>query len=245
MRTLMATVPAMRVRRFPDMPVRCRQTVPRFAVMRHRTVVLGMAILLSGCFTGQRPSVTTEPFQPGSTSGDPSIDRVLSALDSTNEGPFTADYTVLTKFGNTTRPATVAVSAGRRSVTVGNVRFTTFSGSSQTCILDKTDPCSATIDPARISDAQVTPDFYEIDAAKRLRRSAIARIGTPIAHVEQFAGQSATCVDVPVTGGTSTFCALPNGPLARLDDGAVTITLTQYAPAIDESLFTTTTPVQP
>jgi hypothetical protein len=32
-----------------------------------------------------------------------------------------------------------------------------------------------------------------------------------------------------------------NGPLARLDDGAVSVTLTQYAPAVDESLFSTAT----
>ena len=55
-------------------------------------------------------------------------------------------------------------------MTVGDVRFLTVNGSSQTCILDRQDPCSATIDPARISDTQVTPDFYAADAAKRLRR---------------------------------------------------------------------------
>jgi hypothetical protein len=38
----------------------------------------------------------------------------------------------------------------------------------------------------------------------------------------------------------STFCALKNGPLARLDNGAVTIELTQYTPTVDESLFATT-----
>jgi hypothetical protein len=210
--------------------------------MRYRATVLGLVMLLSGCFTGQRPSFTTEPFVAGSSSGDPAIDAVLTELDAASEGPFTADYTVLTKFGNTTRPATVAVGPARRSVTVGDVRFITINGTSQTCVLTKSDPCSTTIDPARISDAQVTPDFYAIDAAKRLRRSAIARIGTPIAHIETIAGQQATCVDVPVAGGTSVFCALPKGPLAQLDDGAVSINLTQYAPAIDESLFATTTP---
>jgi hypothetical protein len=195
--------------------------------------------VLSGCFTGQRPSFSSEPFQPGSSSGDVAIDQVLAQLDATNEGPYTADYTVLTKFGNTTRAATVALAADRRSVTVGNVRYLTANGNSQTCILDKPDPCSSTIDPARISDTQITPDFYAADAAKRLRRSAIARIGTPVPHTDQIAGQSATCVDVPVSGGVSVFCALTNGPLARLDDGAVSVTLTQYAPAVDESLFST------
>lgn len=115
-------------------------------------------------------------------------------------------------------------------------------GASQTCILGSIDPCSSTIDPARISDTQITPDFYGTDAAKRLRRIAADRIGPPISHVDQIAGQSATCVDLPVPGGTSVFCVLANGPLAKLDDGAVSINLTQYAPAVDESLFATTRP---
>ena len=201
-----------------------------------------MLILLTGCFTGERPSFTSEPFPPGSSSGDPAIDQVLNLLDATNEGPYTADYTVLTKFGNTSRPASVAIAGSRRSVTVGGVRFLSNNDSSQTCILDATEPCTATIDPARISDTQITPDFYAADAAKRLRRSAVARIGPPVSHVDQIAGQSAMCVDVPVPGGTTVFCALPNGPLAHLDDGAVLINLTQFAPALDESLFATAGP---
>jgi hypothetical protein len=208
--------------------------------MQLRRAAFGLLVLLTGCFTGQRPSFTTEPFAPGTLTGDSAIDQVLAQLDTINDGPYTANYTVLTKFGNTTRPADVAVTTGRRSVTVGSVRFITVNGTSQTCLLDKSDPCSSTIDPARISDTQITPDFYATDAAKRLRRSATARVGPTVAHTEQIGGQPATCVDVPVTGGTSVFCVLAKGPLARLDDGAVAINLTRYAPAVDESLFSTT-----
>ena len=215
--------------------------MPYIRAMRHRVAVLGLLILLSGCFTGERPSFTTEPFPAGSSSGDPSIDQVLAQLDAVNDGPYTADYTVLTKFGNTTRPASVAVDHG---ASIGHRRHRAVPHRqrrlAQTCLLDKTDPCSSTIDPARISDTQITPDFYAADAAKRLRRDAIAMIGSPVSHVEEIAGQSATCVDVPVPGGTSVFCALTNGPLARLDDGAVSINLTQYSPAVDDSLFATT-----
>jgi hypothetical protein len=209
--------------------------------MRYRTAALGVLIVLSGCFTGQRPSFTSEPFAAGSPSGDAAVDEVLSQLDAVNTGPYTAAYTVLTKFGNTTRPASVSVDADRRSVTVGDVRFLSTINSAQTCLLDTSDPCSSSLDPARISDTQITPDFYASDAAKRLRRSAQAKIGSTIPHTEQIAGQSATCVDVPVPGGTSVFCALTNGPLARLDDGAVAINLTEYEPEADESLFTTST----
>jgi hypothetical protein len=216
--------------------------MPYIRVMRLRGATLALLTLLSGCFTGPRPSytTTTDPFPPGSSSGDAAIDNVLAQLDAVNDGPYTATYTVLTKFGNITRPASVSVTAGRRSVTVGEVRFITTDGASQTCILDKTDPCSSSIDPARISDTQITPDFYAADAAKQLRRIAVARIGATIPHTQQTAGQSATCVEVPVSGGVSAFCALKNGPLARLDNGAVTIELTQYTPAVDESLFATT-----
>ena len=42
-----------------------------------------------------------------------------------------------------------------------------------------------------------------------------------------------------MTGGVSVFCALDDGPLARLDDGAISINLTQFTPAADESLFAT------
>jgi len=204
--------------------------------------MVAFLVLLAGCFTGARPSVTTEPFAPGTTSGDPAVDAVLKQLDAVNPGPYTADYTVLTKFGNTSRPAQVAVTPpANRSVTVGDVRFLNVAGTTQTCLKNKPDQCSKTIDPQRISDSQITPDFYARDAAKRLRRSAIARIGTPIAHNDQIAGQPATCVDIPVTGGVTTYCALTNGPLARLEDGAVSINLTQFSNDADPASFSAQT----
>jgi len=211
-------------------------------VMRRRAALVASLLVLTGCFTGARPSVTTEPFASGTSSGDPAVDAVLEQLDAGNPGPYTAGYTVLTKFGNTTRPAQVAVAPpASRSVTVGDVRFLSVGGTKQTCVATKPDQCTTTIEPQRISDTQITPDFYALDAAKRLRRSAAARIGTPIPHDEQIAGQPATCVDIPVTGGVTTYCALANGPLARLDDAAVSIELTDFTAAADPALFTPTT----
>jgi hypothetical protein len=211
--------------------------------MRHRLAVIGVLVVLmvlSGCFTGKRPSFTADPFPGGASSGDPAIDQVLALLDAANTGPYTADYTVLIKFGNATRDAHVAVSGVRRSVTVGNVRFLTNGAASQTCVLNGSGDCSSTIDPARISDTQLTPDFYGIDSATRLRRLAPARVGPPVAHIDTIAGQAATCVDVAVSGGTAVYCAVPNGPLARLDDASVAITLTKFAVGVDEALFSTT-----
>ena len=235
-RTLMATVPAVRVRRFSGTSL---PPGPTFVAMRYRAAAVVVLALLSGCFTGKRPSTTTRPFSAGSSTGDPAIDQVLAQLDTVNDGPYTADYSVLTKFGNTTHAAHVAVDGPRRSITVGNVRFLTLNGTSHTCLLGET-ACSSTIDPARISDTQITPGFYAPDAATRLRRNAVDRTAPPVSHVEKIAGQSATCVDVPVAGGTSVFCVLAKGPLARLDDGAVAINLTQFAPTVDEASFATT-----
>ncbi|MEY2570037.1 MAG: hypothetical protein QOE63_387 [Acidimicrobiaceae bacterium] len=241
----MATVPAMGVRHFfgsfsgsravPD----SRPPSPTFVLMRRCAALLGLLLLLSGCFTGKRPSVVKDPFPAGLATGDPAIDQVLAQLDAANAGPYTANYTVLTKFGNVSRPASVSVEQGRRSVTVGDVRFLTVGNASQTCLLDRQNPCSPSIQPARISDTQVTPDFYAADAAKRLRRDATAIVGKPISHVETMAGQQATCVDVPLSGGTSVFCVLSGGPLARLDDASVAIDITQFAPTVNESLFAT------
>ena len=210
-------------------------------VMFRRGILVASLVVLAGCFTGPRPSVTTEPFAPGTSSGDPAVDAVLQQLDAENPGPYTADYTVLTKFGNSSRPARVALlPPAKRLVSVGDVRFLNVDGATQTCFKNQPDQCTTTIDPQRISDTQITPDFYASDAAKQLRRTAVARIGAAVPHTEQTAGQSATCVDVPVSGGVTLFCALTNGPLALLDDGAVRIELTQYTPAVDESLFATT-----
>src|SRR4051795_12880484 len=235
----MPTVPAVRVRRFWPQFSGLRSYI---RLMRLRPATVAALLLLTGCFTGARPSVTTEPFAPGTTSGDPAIDAVLQQLDATNDGPYTADYTVLTKFGNTSRPAEVAIAPpDSRSVTVGDVRFLSVDGTTQTCLKDKPDQCSATIDPQRISDTQITPDFYARDAAKRLRRSAIARIGTPIPHDERIAGRPATGVDIPVPGGVTPYCALETGPLAKLVDGAVTIDLTDFTSDADPTVFSAQT----
>ena len=200
-------------------------------------LLLTAAISLTACFTGKRPSPADEPFLPGSSTGNPAVDQVLAELDKVSTGPYTADYSVLTKYGNTDRPATVAVDGSRRSVTIGEVRFITTESSVQTCLLGTTQPCSSTIDSQRVSDTQITPSFYAADAAKRLRRDATSIVAPPVSHVENIAGQVATCVDVPLPGGTSVFCTLKGGPLARLDDAAVSIDLRNFTATVDEAAF--------
>ncbi len=68
-------------------------------------------------------------------------------------------------------------------------------------------------------------------------RDAAARIAPPVASTETIAGQQATCVAVPVTGSTETYCALDGGPLARLDAADLRIDMTSWSATVDESQF--------
>jgi hypothetical protein len=196
-------------------------------------------LLLAGCFTGKRPYFSNnETFPPGSSSGDPAVDAVLARFDGVTTGPATAAYNVLTKYGNVTNPALVALSPGKRSVMVGNTRYIQTEDTAVTCTEDRSIACVDGFDAQRISDTLLTVDFYAADTAKRLRRDAAAKIGPATGYDDVIADQPATCVDVPVVGGTAVYCVLANGLLAKVDDGDVFVTLTVFGESVDESVFT-------
>jgi hypothetical protein len=209
------------------------------AVSRRAVLAIALAtVVLAGCFTGPRPHFgDANAFPAGSLTGDTAIDAVLKKLDGASAGPATAAYTVLTKFGNTTHPATVVLAPGKRAITVGNVRYIQTEATANTCTQDKSLPCVTGFDPQRISDVGITVDFYARDTATRLRRDAEAKLGPAIATQDVIAGQPASCVDVTVPGGVATYCVLNNGMLAKLDDGDVLITLTLYGETADTTAF--------
>ncbi len=205
---------------------------------RRALPILALAsLLLTGCMTGKRPYFNDDPFPTGAPTGDASIDAVLQKLDAATTGPATAAYSVLTKFGNTTNPATVVLDAGDRSVTIGNVRYVETPIGAVTCATDNSVPCIAGLDPTRVSNIGVTIDFYAIEAATRLRRDAQATLAPTIPHVETIAEQAALCVDVPLAGGVAVYCVLDNGLVARMDDGDVAVNLTVFSPTADPGLL--------
>ena len=170
--------------------------------------------------------------------GDAAIDAVLSRLEAASASTFGADYDLLTRFGDLRTRATVAQDgSARRSVTIGRYRFLTDGATTATCDLDAAS-CSDTIDAARISDTQLTPDFYGISAAARLRRDAGVRSGPTVASTETIAGQPAACVVIPLAGAESTYCALDSGALARIDAADVLVELTSWSPTPDPEAFT-------
>ena len=193
-------------------------------------------VVLTACGTGQRPSFDAdEPlFEP---TGDVAIDAVLDRLDAVRLGQFTADYTILTRLGGLESTASVVqADNSRRSVTVNDIRFLNGTGNAATCNLT-TDECEAVINDARVSDVQLSHDFYGPSMARRLRVDAGRRIGDTTGYEISQGGRPALCVDVPVSGGTKVYCALENGALARYDGADLLIELTAVSDVPDETKF--------
>jgi hypothetical protein len=209
-------------------------------VPRHGLSALFVCLLvLTGCQVGERPSFSDDPFGPGAITGDTSIDSVLAKFDSATTGPATAAYSVLRKYGALEYTSIAVLAGNRRSITIGNTRFVQIGSATETCTVDKSSPCMDGLVPQAASDVGLTIEFYAADTAKRLRRDAQAMIGPSVLHDETFVDQHATCVDVPLPGGTAVYCVLDNGLLAKLDDGDVLVTLTLWSESIDEGAFAT------
>lgn len=215
-------------------------------LLPRRRSSLGLALIaaavlpLSGCMTGERPTLNTAPTAAGMATGDEAIDTVLAKLDAYAGAVYTADYTATVLFGGTVTAVSVAQSApDRRSVTIGDVRYLTSAGTARTCVLT-TGACTDGTDPQPVSDTGVTPDVASGAIAKRLRRAASAKVGATTASTPEIAGQPATCVEVPLGDGSAIYCVLVDGALARFASADVTIELTRYVPDADEALFTTT-----
>ena len=200
-------------------------------------VVVGM----SGCFTGERPTLAHEP-----TTGSPAVDAVIDLINSLGDAVYTADYDVVTAFDGQTTPARASQSGpSRRSLTIGDVRYIVDGSSTQTCTVS-TGQCVDTIDASRVSDVQMNPDFFGTSLTARIRHDAEVAVAEPTASTEDVLGQTATCTAIPVAGVgdaqesrvTNTYCVLDNGVLARLDAGDVDVTMTAYEPGADAALFT-------
>lgn len=198
-----------------------RRSSPRLAAVA--LLALGG---LAGCFTGARPRLSERP----APTGDAATDAVLERLDRAGAATFTATYSLMTK----RQPAATTLGAvaqdGRslRSITIGDVRYVVTPNESVTCGTVAPVACTDSIDEARVSDLQVNSDFYGASQAGRLRGDVRSRVGPTVGSTEPIAGQTATCVAIPVAETRSTYCALDSGVLARLDAPDVSIELTGY-----------------
>ena len=210
----------------------------RRPLLGRAAAVCRVALALAGCITGPRPSFDDD--EPARTdTGDPAVDAVLDRLEAVAPEQFTATYELLTRLGGLESTATVVqADNSRRSITINDVRYLNGSGTASTCNLTSGE-CEASINDARVSNVQVTHEFYGSSFAQRLRVDASRRIGDTEGYEITQADRPALCVDVPVSGGTKSYCAFEKGPLARYDGADLFIQATTLTDVPDETAFST------
>ena len=186
----------------------------------------------SGCATGSRPTLAEQ-----TPTGSPDVDHVLDQIQQLSSAHYSAHYDVLVRFGDTHTAVGASQSDGdRRSLTIGDVRYVVHGSITKTCTVS-TGACVGTIDAARVSDVQMTPDFFGTSLIARVRLDATRAVGKPVTTVEDIEGRSATCIGFPMADTTSTYCVFDNGVLARLDAPDLVVTMTDYSTEVDESLY--------
>jgi hypothetical protein len=199
-------------------------------------IAMGAVSVLTGCMTGERPTFSDTPAVIGAFTGDAPVDGVLTLFDSVVDAEFTAEYTITPAMGTPTTATVTQIAPGGRSVTIGDVRFVTDETGSRTCQLS-TGTCENGLLAQRVSDSAITPDFAFGDMAKRLRIDANRNIGDTSTTIVDVLGNPATCVDVPVSGGTKQYCSLLDGVVSSFVGGDVTVTMTSYVAQGDPLLM--------
>lgn len=210
-------------------------------LFRRLAPVLGCALVLAGCMTGERPSFSTEPIEDTSV-GDPAIDAVLAHLAEPidGSGPLVADYDVLRKFGGERASVVLARDADRWSLTIGTLRYLDIGGERSTCDLE-TQECTDGFDESRLSDVLTTTSFATDAAAVRIRRAGDDATGTARGSRQRIAGVRASCADIDVPGGTVVWCTIPQGVLALQDTADMRVDLVSLSTTVDPALFSTST----
>ena len=186
----------------------------------------------SGCMTGDRPTVAQE-----TSTGFAALDDLIDRIGDLGEARYSAHYDVLVRYGNTTTTASASQSADdRRSLTIGDVRYVSHAQIAKTCTVS-TGVCIPEIDPSRVSDVMMTPDFFGTSLVHRIELDATRMIADPTVSTEDIDGGQATCVAIPIPGATTTYCVLENGVLSRLDAPDLIVTMTGYSDEVDELLY--------
>lgn len=203
---------------------------------RTSLLATGTFVLLTGCFTGDRPTLLERP-----TIDDPAAQAVIDRLATASTAEFTATYEIAPTQAGEVTTATVTQSGTRRRVTIGGVDFLSDGTVIRTCENNELG-CVDFLDDARVSDLNITHRFWGDAFRERLALDASRRIGFSEGSDEMIAGAPAACVAIPVPStsemsGTVEYCALDAGPLARYVGADVRIELVEFAPTADLSTF--------
>ena len=189
---------------------------------RNAALVILITSLAAACATGPRPSFEAEKLNE-----DPAIALVLERLDRASFVNFVATYDIDPSSADSRqRQATVRQLDGRRRVTIGPVDYMTDGEISRTCISGN---CVDFIDEARVSDLNITHQFWGSSFRSRLELDAARNLADGRGSVETIAGHPSVCVELPVIGGNVDYCALDAGILARYFGADVSVELTSFS----------------
>lgn len=203
---------------------------------RHITgsIAVGLVAVgaLTGCITGERPTLIERPVID-----DPASQAVVDRLGTASTAEFTATYEITPTLTGEPTLATVLQAGERSRVTIGEVDFISDGTVTRTCENNERG-CVDFLDDARVSDLNITHRFWGDAFRARLELDASRRVGFSAASDETIAGAPAVCVDIPVPStsqlaGTVQYCALDAGPLARYIGADVTIELVEFSPTAD------------
>jgi len=186
-------------------------------------------VLAAGCFTGERPGLESTPVID-----DAAAAVVIERLERIGSRTFTATYDIIPSTTGETTIATVRQDDGLRRITIGDVEYVTDGSATETCLLPD-GGCAEGIDDARVSNLNITHQFWSDAFATRLAIDASRRVGFSEGRTDTIAGRSAVCADIPLMGGEAVYCALDDGVLARYFGGDVSIELTSFENAADLS----------
>lgn len=198
--------------------------------------LLTMAALLTGCATGERPTLTSEPLVT-----DDASDAVADLL-AAPATEFTATYLITPSTPNVDpREATVAHQGQTTRVSVGTVDFLLAGEEEMTCI-NSFGECFNGILDGYVSDLNITHAFWNGAFQQRLRSDAARRIGTSETFDTTIADRPATCANLQVVGGSVVYCANPLGIAARYGGADTAVELQTASEAVDTVFLRPATP---
>ena len=191
------------------------------------------ALVLSGCFTGKRPTLMPDETVPAVS--DAAIQEVIAILNSTPTSKFTIAYEVVTKFGDLHTAVTLAFDPSfGTSITIAEVRYIySVNGTTLTCATITAD-CTPGIDESRVSDRQLVSTIFKKATIERLQQDARVAVGSAVASSEVIVNNDATCSAIPVVdsnGATQskTYCAFTDlGVMASMDTADLAITALSF-----------------
>ncbi len=200
------------------------------------------ALVLSGCFTGERPTLMPEKTVPAVS--DAAIQEVITILNSAPTSIFTIAYEVVTKFGDLHTAATLAFDpSSGTSITIAEVRYIYLAnGTTLTCSTITSD-CAPGIDESRVSDRQLVSTIFKKATTERMQQDARVAVGSAVASDEVIVDNNASCSAIPVVDGngatqSKTYCAFTDlGVVASMDTADLMITALSFTASATADQF--------